>query len=346
MKWTTEKINKLVELYPNHTNKDISEILEVSINGVKKKARKLRIFKTKEHKAKLVKARTRDLSYENLNKIAKKFKTKYDFQKNDSSAYSAAGVMGIKDEVCDHMIPQNISRPQLILKYFIGKLFNKDILYNTRQIIKPYELDIYVPYYKLAFEYDGTHWHKNKEKIDTIKNKKCAENGIILFRITDSNCYYRYYIGNIKKSIIEILIEINKHCGTNIKENEINDIKDIDVYSFINDSILDYDDIEKITNKYFNYKEFKTIEKSLYCKLISIGCLRQFTTHMYKDIIYWNVELCKNEINKYNTFKDFYTNSYKCYIHIQRNNLYYLLGNFENYPKRLKNKVNNSKLNQ
>lgn len=336
MKWTKDKLDQLIKLYPNHTNKEIAEILNTTKPSIERQARNLKLFKNKEHKSKLIKSRTRDLSYENLSKIAKKYKSKADFVKNDSSAYSASGVLGIKNEICSHMIPQSISRPQLILRYIIEKLFNKSILYNTRKIIKPYELDIYLPEYKLAFEYDGRHWH-NDNNIDEIKNNLCTKKNIKLFRINENTCYYKYYLKNIKEQLINYLSDINKYCQIEVKPQQINDITEDEVFNYVNDKILDYDKIKEITQKYDNYKEFKTIEKSLYCKLINWRCIKEFTKHMQKDVIYWDIELCKEEIKKYKTFKDFFEKSYKCYVHIQRNNLYYLLENLD-CPKRIQKK--------
>ena len=339
MKWTKDKIKILTDLYPNNTNKDIAEILGTTKPSIARRAKKLNLYKSKEHKSKLIKARTRDLSYENLVEIAKKYKSKLDFQKNDSSAYSASGVMCVKDKICSHMISQSISRPQLMLKYIIKKLFDRNILYNTRKIIKPYELDIYIPDLKLAFEYDGKHWHNNRIEIDDKKDKLCISNNIKLIRINDDNCYLRYYLSNIKEQLLYQLTEINNYCKTSITSEQINCITDNEILVFINEKILDYDKIREITKKYNNYKEFKISEKSLYCKLIQLGCITEFTSHMKKDIIYWNSELCKKEINKYTSFADFYKKSYKCYIYIQRNNLYQLLNNFKNYPKRLEKRI-------
>ena len=42
----------------------------------------------------------------------------------------------------------------------------KDLFSNTM------ELDIYIPSLKIAIEYDGYFWHKNKENKDLQKNKK------------------------------------------------------------------------------------------------------------------------------------------------------------------------------
>lgn len=340
MKWTEEKIDKLIELYPNNTNLEIAKFFNTTKPSIARQALNLKLYKNKDHKSKLVKLRTRDLSYENLEKIAKKYKTKSDFKKNDGSAYSASEVLGIKNKICSHMIPQNISRPQLILKYIIKNIFiTENILYNTRQIIKPYELDIYLPKLKLAFEYDGRQWHKNN-KNDIIKDKLCIKNNIKLIRINEKSCYFRYYLVNIKEQLIIHLSELNNHCKTNINIEQINNITEEDVSNFISNNILDYNNINIITKKYNNYKEFKTNEKSLYCKLIELGCIKKFTKHMKKDIIYWDKELCNEEINKYTTFEEFYKKSYKCYIYIQRNNLYYLLNNLI-YPKRLENKIKN-----
>ena len=34
-----------------------------------------------------------------------------------------------------------------------------EIVENSREIIKPYELDIYLPKLKIAFEFNGLYWH-------------------------------------------------------------------------------------------------------------------------------------------------------------------------------------------
>lgn len=49
------------------------------------------------------------------------------------------------------------------------------------------ELDIYIPSFKLAIEFDGAPWHKNIEK-DLLKDKLCFENGVYLIRIRDVEC--------------------------------------------------------------------------------------------------------------------------------------------------------------
>jgi hypothetical protein len=57
---------------------------------------------------------------------------------------------------------------------------------NSRSIIKPYELDIYIPEYNLAIEYNGIYWHKNHyENYHMNKFEMCRERGIRLLQFFD-----------------------------------------------------------------------------------------------------------------------------------------------------------------
>jgi len=136
-------------------------------------------------------------------KTALKYKTKTEFFKNDGKIYRKAKNLGLLDSICSHMIKQSFSIPQLMLKYILTNLFDIDCLYNTRKIIKPYELDIYFPEYKLAFEYDGKRWHIG-DKIN--KMELCKSLGIKLFHIKENN---RKYENDIKTQLIDILDQIN-----------------------------------------------------------------------------------------------------------------------------------------
>jgi very-short-patch-repair endonuclease len=322
MKWTKDKLDKLIKLYPDNTNLEISKFLNTTKPSVQGKARYLKLYKNKELRTKINKTRTRNLSYENLKIIAKSYKTKIDFREQDNSAYCAAIKMGIINDICSHMISQNISRPELILKYIVSKLFNKEILFNNKKIIKPYELDIYIPYYKLAFEYDGLYWHR--PEIDNKKDELCIKNNIMLIRINEKD--------SIKYQLKKYLNKINKHCNTNIIDDNIINISENDILIYVNNSILDYDKIKEITNKYNNYRDFKSKEYSLYRKLYRLKLLNEYTKHMHKDVIYWNIKMCEEEISKYTTFNEFYKKSNKCYYYIQKHNLYYLLEKI-NYVK-------------
>ena len=59
----------------------------------------------------------------------------------------------------------------------------KDV--KHRHKIEKLEVDIYLPKLKIAVEYDGSYWHKNKHKKDLEKNKRLEALGISLIRVRE-----------------------------------------------------------------------------------------------------------------------------------------------------------------
>ena len=70
---------------------------------------------------------------------------------------------------------------------FIKLYYLKDIISPTRKIIKPYELDIYIPDLKLAIEYNGNYWHSIKNNSNKnyhlMKSLLCRNKNIRLIHI-------------------------------------------------------------------------------------------------------------------------------------------------------------------
>lgn len=72
---------------------------------------------------------------------------------------------------------KNYSLAEKELLSFVQEIYKGEILVNTRQIIKPYEIDIYLPELNLAIEYNGDYWHGNPKfynSTDYIKQKKAS----------------------------------------------------------------------------------------------------------------------------------------------------------------------------
>ena len=69
-----------------------------------------------------------------------------------------------------------------------------NIIRNSRKIIKPYELDIYLPDYDIAIEFNGKYWHDLK-KVGTyyhqMKFNRCRDIGIYLIHIFEED-YLKY----------------------------------------------------------------------------------------------------------------------------------------------------------
>lgn len=70
---------------------------------------------------------------------------------------------------------------------FVKSIYDGEIIENTRNIIPPKELDIYLPEKKFAIEFDGTYWHSEQqgkgESYHLDKTNACADKGIRLVHI-------------------------------------------------------------------------------------------------------------------------------------------------------------------
>ena len=77
---------------------------------------------------------------------------------------------------------RNTSFPEYAIVFYLRK-YGLETIHSYKE--KGYELDIYIPSKKVAIEYDGHLWHKNKTKQDLIKNRKCVNDGIKLYRIRE-----------------------------------------------------------------------------------------------------------------------------------------------------------------
>ena len=95
------------------------------------------------------------------------------------------------------------SKPEQELYDFV-KTLCKDTIHKNRQIIKPYELDIYIPSLKLAIEYNGTYWHSIENGIseDYHLNKSisCRNKNVRLIHI------YEFEDLNKQKQLLKDLI--------------------------------------------------------------------------------------------------------------------------------------------
>lgn len=73
---------------------------------------------------------------------------------------------------------------------YIRSLYSGKIIENDRIVIKPKELDIYLPELKLALEYNGEYWHKIHEEKEPgyheNKRQLCKDAGITLIEIWEN----------------------------------------------------------------------------------------------------------------------------------------------------------------
>lgn len=83
---------------------------------------------------------------------------------------------------------------------------------NKRNIIPPKEIDIYIPDYNLAIEFDGLYWHSDKLLTDKNyhinKTIECEENGIRLIHIFEDEWIFKK---DIIKEILKQILNLNQN---------------------------------------------------------------------------------------------------------------------------------------
>lgn len=85
-----------------------------------------------------------------------------------------------------------VSKPEKELVKLVKTIIpNAELKINTKSVIKPYELDIYIPEKKIAIEYNGLYWHS--EELGKDKNYHynkwlaCKDKGVQLIQIWEDD---------------------------------------------------------------------------------------------------------------------------------------------------------------
>lgn len=98
---------------------------------------------------------------------------------------------------------------------FIRSIYTDDVIENTRKVIYPKELDIYIHKKKLAIEFDGLFWHSSYDNeselklksIHKIKTDNCEKKDIQLLHIFENEWIYKK---DIWKSVIRNKLGFSK----------------------------------------------------------------------------------------------------------------------------------------
>jgi transposase-like protein len=125
---------------------------------------------------------------------------------------------------------------------------NTIIIENDRSLINPLEIDIYIPDYKLAIEFNGLYWHSEKQGKDEHyhinKTNLCKEKGIDLIHIFDDEWFNKQ---DIVCSIIANKLKIyeNTYNTSDLNIHKV-PFKDAELF-------LDQNHIQGYTHRGFNY---------------------------------------------------------------------------------------------
>ena len=158
------------------------------------------------------------------------------FEKNDLKKFSSGKIYKWKCVKCGNEFEDHIHRtmhvpelpylPRCLKCYpymsgfsgeekellnFIKSIYLGEVLENDRKIIKPYELDIVIPKLKIAFEFNGDHWHEEGISkpvgYHEMKVQLCKEKGYELVYVWEHDWIKNKE--NIFKSIKEKLLYLN-----------------------------------------------------------------------------------------------------------------------------------------
>ena len=124
---------------------------------------------------------------------------------------------------------------ELDLLVFIQDNYTGEIVTNTKSIIAPMELDIYLPELKLAFEFNGLYWHSelHKDKYFHLnKTEECNKLGVQLIHIWEDDWVYKKDI--VKSMILNKLGMSNKIFARKCEVKEIIDNKIVREFLEIN----------------------------------------------------------------------------------------------------------------
>ena len=97
-----------------------------------------------------------------------------------------------KLSICTNCFPisENASISQIEVENYIKENYNGEILSDCKNIINPYEIDIYLPELKIGFEFNGVWWHSDKFKEKNYHQNKhnlSEKNEIKLYSIWEDD---------------------------------------------------------------------------------------------------------------------------------------------------------------
>lgn len=198
-----------------------------------------------------------------------------------------------------YLIESNKSSYEYELVEFIKELGINNIIQSSKNIIFPYELDIFIPDYKLAIEFNGNYWHSDifKDKnYHQNKTKMCNEKGITLISIYE-------YLYTEKKDVYKNIIrsKLNKNKRIFARKCIIKEVDKLDEQNFLNMFHLQnfigsskcyglYYDYELLTlcsfgrsrfNKKYEYELLRNCSKP---NITVVGGLSKLINHYKKEI--------------------------------------------------------------
>lgn len=86
-----------------------------------------------------------------------------------------------------HPLKSGVSSGEIDLLEYVKSVYDGEVITKDRSMIRPLELDIYIPEKKVAIEFDGLYWHSESqgkgEDYHLNKTELCEKNGVRLVHV-------------------------------------------------------------------------------------------------------------------------------------------------------------------
>ena len=122
-----------------------------------------------------------------------------------------------------YFISNQYSNKSKAEKYIIDNLnYNGQVIHNDRTVLRPKELDIYIPELKIGIEYNGIYWHS----FERSQNKYMHRNKSIACKNLGVRLIHIYEFENLDEQIYKLnqLILGNDVFGNDFNKNSLLDI--------------------------------------------------------------------------------------------------------------------------
>ena len=134
---------------------------------------------------------------------------------------------------------RNTSFPEYAIVYYLRK-YGLEVIHSFKE--KGYELDVYIPSKRVAIEYDGYFWHKNKTHKDLEKNRKCEKEGVKLYRIREG-------LSSLNDSSIDFVINKNQKNLSQTIEKILSDIIGMNINIDLKSDAIAIENLREYTEK-------------------------------------------------------------------------------------------------
>lgn len=189
---------------------------------------------------------------------------------------------------------------------YVKSIYSGEIEENSKGLINPYEIDIYLPEINIAIEYNGLFWHSDFNQPNNyhkMKSDMCKKKGVHLIHIFEDDWKYKQ---DICKSVLSNFINQSNQISVYARKCKIDEVDYKEMNEFlVNNHMLGtvfasskcyglYFNNELISLMSFylkskNTKEYELNRYAIKCNYRIIGGAERLFRHFIKNVDYSSI---------------------------------------------------------